>query len=82
MAKDFTGPMVAVVADACIGNLTGLDRPFILDLIAKDDLVDACIDGRRTILKRQAAQGDRLFLFANQGEVSFEEISVRPLAVQ
>jgi hypothetical protein len=79
MAKDFTGDMVAVIADACIGNLTGLDRPFTLDLIVKDDLVDACIDGRRTILKRQPAQGDRLFLFANQGDVVFEDVSVRPL---
>jgi hypothetical protein len=82
MAKDFTGPMVPVVADACIDNLTGLDRPFVLDLIVKDDLVDACIDGRRTIFKRQPAQGDRLFLFANQGDVVFEDISVRPLVGQ
>jgi len=81
MAKDYAGPMAPVVADACIGNLTGLNRPFVLDLIVKDDLVDACIDGRRTILKRQPAQGDRLFLFANQGDVVFEDISVRPLVV-
>jgi hypothetical protein len=77
MGKEFVGE-----ADGCISNLSGLDRPFQLDLIVRDDLVDACIDNRRTVLRRQPAQGDRLFLFANQGDVVFEDISVRPLTPQ
>ena len=64
-----------------IGGVTGLDKPFTLDLIVKDDLVDACIDNRRTIITRNRSKlsGDRLFFFVDHGEVTFEEIQVRPL---
>jgi hypothetical protein len=64
-----------------VGGVSGLDQPFLLDLIVKDDLVDACIDSRRTLITRNRAKltGDRLFFFVNQGEVAFEEIRVRPL---
>jgi hypothetical protein len=64
-----------------IGGVPGIGQPFTLDLIVKDDLVDACIDNRRTIITRNCAKltGDRLFFFVNQGEVTFEEIQVRPL---
>jgi hypothetical protein len=64
-----------------IEGVSGLDRPFQLDIIAKDDFVDACIDSRRTIINRRLdrPQGDRLFFFANGGEVVFEDVTVRPL---
>lgn len=64
-----------------IGGVTGIAQPFTLDLIIKDDLVDACIDNRRTIITRNRAKfsGDRLFFFVNHGEVAFAEIQIRPL---
>jgi beta-fructofuranosidase len=73
------GGSARFVAGTCIENLAGLDRAFVLDVIVKDDLVDACIDNRRTMLQQQLTQGDRLFFFANQGDVDFEDISIRPL---
>jgi len=65
-----------------IGSVDGLDRPFHLDLIVKSDFVDACIDNRRTIVSRRPdrPQSDRLFFFAEGGEVSFENVTVAPLA--
>jgi beta-fructofuranosidase len=64
-----------------IGGVTGMDKPFTLDVIVKDDLVDACIDNRRTIITRNRTRldGDRLFFFVDHGEVTFENIQVRPL---
>jgi beta-fructofuranosidase len=64
-----------------IGGVTGIDRPFTLDVIVKDDLVDACIDNRRTIITRNRTRlsGDRLSFFVDHGEVTFEKIQVRPL---
>jgi beta-fructofuranosidase len=64
-----------------IGGVTGIDQPFTLDLIVKDDLVDARIDNRRTIIARNYTRlsGDRLFFFVDHGEVTFEDIQVRPL---
>ena len=64
-----------------IGGVAGIDQPFTLDLVVKDDLVDACIDNRRTIITRNRTKfsGDRLFFFVNHGQVVFEEIQVRAL---
>jgi len=64
-----------------IDGVTGIETPFSLDVIVKDDLVDACIDNRRTIITRNRTKlsGDRLFFFVNHGEVVFEKIQVRPL---
>jgi hypothetical protein len=63
-----------------------LDLPFTLDLIVKYDpttkvtLADACIDNRRTMIaNRYNLPGDGLFLFAEGGEVTFENITIRPL---
>jgi hypothetical protein len=59
----------------------GLDRPFTLDVIAKDDILDVCVDDRRTLVVRATpgVNGDRLFLFVQNGEVRFEALDVRPL---
>jgi len=67
--------------DFAIGNVTGLDQPFTLDIILRDDLVDTCIDGRRTLITRRPGrlQPGRLFLFARGGGVRFEGVAVRPL---
>ena len=81
----------APVADGCmaeesghwmaIGGVNGIAQSFTLDLIVKDDLVDACIDNRRTIITRNHAKfsGDRLFFFANHEKVAFDEIQIRQL---
>ncbi len=58
----------------------GLDKPFIVDAIVKNDLIDICIDKRRTLISRiPKFGGDRLFLFAQNANVTFESIEVRPL---
>jgi beta-fructofuranosidase len=79
-ANDATGSVVAG-RDYAIADVEGLDRPFTLDIIVKDDLVDTCIDGRRTMITRRDPEpgGDRLFFFAREGQVTFESIKVRPL---
>jgi hypothetical protein len=61
-----------------IDGVSGLDRAFQLDIIVKNDFVDACIDSRRTIISRRPdrPQGDRLFFFADRGEVIFEDVKV------
>jgi hypothetical protein len=58
-----------------------LDRPFTLDVIVRDDIIDTCIDQRRTMITRRDPEptGDRLFFFVRDGEVAFEDVVVRPL---
>ena len=64
-----------------IAGVSAMGKPFTLDLIVKDDLIDACIDDRRTIITRNRTKlsGDRLFFFVDHGDVTFEGIQVRPL---
>ncbi len=63
-------------------NVPGLDREFTIDMIVTGDLVDVCIDHRRTLLNRTSATGKRLYFFARSGEVKFDDIQVRPLNSQ
>ena len=67
-------------SDYAIEHVEGLDRPFVLDIVMKDDIVDVCIDNRRTIIKRcLELRGNRLFLFAQNSKVTFDSIEIRPL---
>lgn len=79
-ANDATG-RIADGRDYAIKNVERLDRPFTLDIIVKNDLIDTCIDGQRTMITRRDPEpnGDRLFFFAREGEVTFESVQVRPL---
>lgn len=75
-------PMVLTM-DGDTGALppvAGLERPFTIDLIVKDRILDVCIDNRRTfIARRNDLGGERLFFFVKGGEVVFEHIEIRPL---
>ncbi len=65
---------------ATIDQVEGLDRPFTLDVILKEDIVDVCVDDRRTLISRVARRaGDRLRLFAEDVEVSWQGVEIRPL---
>jgi hypothetical protein len=79
-AKDSTD-RIALGRNFAIENVEDLDRPFTLDIVLKDDIIDTCIDQRRTMITRRIPEpdGDRLFLFARDGEVRFDRIVVRPL---
>lgn len=75
--------------DFAIGNVEGLNKPITLDVIVKYDpttritLADACIDGRRTMItNRYNLKGNTLYLFVKGGEVTFSNITVRPLIEQ
>ena len=63
--------------------MEGLDHPIEVEVIVKGDLLDVCIDGRRTLIARAAPSftGDRLFLFAQNGGATFENLEVQPLIV-
>lgn len=65
---------------AIIHSVDGLDHPFHLDVIIKDDIVDACIDSRRTLIARiPDLDGHCLFFYAQNADVVFDSIDVRPL---
>jgi hypothetical protein len=79
-AKDATD-RIAMGRDFALENVENLDRSFTLDIVVKDDIIDMCIDRRRTMITRRIPEptGDRLFFFAQEGDVRFEDVAVRPL---
>ena len=66
---------------AALYLVESLDRPFTLEVLLYDDLLDVCIDSRRTLVVRMESvkPGDRLFFFAQDGSASFSDICVEPL---
>jgi len=79
-ADDASG-RVAAGRDFAIEDVDGLDRPFDLEIIVKGDIIDTCIDRRRTMITRRIPQpeGDQLYFFAEGGDVTFSHIVIRPL---
>ena len=66
-----------------LNNVSEIDRPFTVALLVKDGrFVDVEIDGRRTIARDfcGAATGDKIFLFAQDSEVCFDNIEIAPLS--
>jgi beta-fructofuranosidase len=65
---------------AALYEVDGLDRPFGVELVVLDDILDLCIDRRRTLINRASlGDGNRLFLYCHECEVEFDQIVVRPL---
>ncbi len=58
----------------------GLNQPIDLIVIAKDDIVDICINSQRTLVNRvKEIDGDMLFFFAKDDKVIFSSIEIRSI---
>jgi len=66
-------------ADSSVYDVARLDRPFEVDVSVKGDVIDVCIDHRRTVIARTSAADTGLFAFAQNAEVEFEKLEVKPL---
>lgn len=67
----------------CSEDVAGLNLPFALDIIVKSDIIDICIDNRRTMVARYwNPKGNKIFFFAKKAEVVFESIQICPLKEQ
>jgi hypothetical protein len=66
--------------DAAIAPVTGLDAPFTLEIILKEDLIDLCLNERYCLINRcPETNGELLTFFCHAGSLLLEEITVRPL---
>lgn len=71
---------VVVTGGPALDGVDGLDRPFALDIILKDRILDLCLDGRRTLVAWVGeARGDQMVLAAEAGLAECEGIEVNPL---
>lgn len=63
-----------------LSGVQGLDKPFRLDIIMKDDIIDVCIDDKRCIINRfPESNGNSLFFFCENGGVTYQSIEIRQL---
>jgi beta-fructofuranosidase len=62
-------------------NVENLDQPFDVEILVKDDILDASIAGQHTLISRAkpAFTGDRIFFSAQNGGITFENIELEPL---
>ena len=59
-------------------EVDGLEEALHLEVIAIGDVLDVCVNGLRTLINRQqTGDGDRLFLYCQNGRVTFDHIQVR-----
>ncbi len=58
--------------DLFIENVEGLEGEVTVEVIAHETILDACVNGQRTILaRRHALPGDRLYVFVEAGGLEF-----------
>ena len=62
-----------------IYDVTGLDKPFGLQLLVRDGVVDVCVDGRRTLVARLPTSEAGVFAFAQNARVEFRDMTIAPL---
>lgn len=71
---------VKLAHDASLDNVDALDKKLTLTIVMKDDIIDACIDGRRCIVNRLPDQnGTYLWFYAQGGSVKFSNIRISKL---
>ncbi len=64
-----------------IFGVDGLDRAFTLEVVLYDDIIDVCIDGRRTLIDRcPERRGDKVFFYGQDSDVTFEMLEFTTLA--
>jgi len=69
------------LARESLAPVQGLDRPFDLEVLLKDDLVDVCVGQRQCLINRlPELTGRSLFFFCQNGSVVFEALDVAELA--
>jgi hypothetical protein len=65
-----------------IDCVEGLNAPFDLDVVLYEDILDVCIGGKRCLINRLGEMaGSRLFFYAEEGSVRFENVQIAPLQV-
>jgi hypothetical protein len=68
------------LAGTRIEAVQDLQKPFTIDIVIKDGILDADIDHRRTIVNRTYdGKGDVLWFYAKHGKVIFKNIVISPL---
>jgi len=68
------------LANTIIKAVKGLDKPFKVDIIMKDDIIDVCFNEQRCIVNRlPEKKGNSIWFYAKHGKVTFKNIEIYPI---
>ena len=68
---------VVSLGNQSINGVYDLDKPFVVTIVMKDDIIDVCIDGKRCILNRcPEIKGTRMIFYVRNGRVTFRDIEM------
>jgi len=78
---EIAGREMAVGENYRAGIYEDLNRPITLRIIVKGSIIDTEINGRQTLISRwnPVPNGDKLFLFCENGSVEFKNIEIHTL---
>ena len=78
---DLAQRQVSLPGGQSLADVDGMERPFAIDVVIKDHILDLCIEGQRTLVNwlPELAAGDRLILSVHKGEADFSDITVSQL---
>ena len=73
---------IVSLANTRIAAVSGMDKPFKIDIIMKDDIIDVCINGQRCIVNRlPERKGDSIWFYAKHGKAIFKNIKIYPISL-
>lgn len=68
------------LANTKIDAVSGLDKPFKVDIIMKDDIIDVSINEQRCIVNRLIERkGESICFYAKHGKAIFKNIKIYPI---
>ena len=71
---------IVSLANTRIEAVSGLDKPFKVDIIMKDDMIDVCINNQRCIVNRlPEKKGDAIWFYTKHGKAIFKDIKIYPI---
>jgi beta-fructofuranosidase len=71
---------VSVDAAKALSDVDGLDQPFTLDIVAKDQILDMSINQHRTLVNWVPnAAGDKMTISVEKGSATCDQIEIAPL---
>ena len=75
-----TTKQIVSLANTRIEAVSGLDKPFTVDIIMKDDIIDVCINEQRCIVNRLSERkGNFIWFYSKHGKAIFGNIKIYPI---
>jgi beta-fructofuranosidase len=71
---------VDIPSNSVLHDVAGLEQPFGVEVVYRDDIIDVCIDGRRCLVTRYPdSRGADIHLFSDDCAVTCHDLCIQPI---